>query len=164
MCNPVALAWTSLALTAASAGVSAYNQRVEGRNAQTIAEYNAAIARNDAKDTIARGRIEEDTQRRRTAAQIGTQRANFGASGVQLDTGSPSDILVDTAIVGETDALTIRANAQRDARRLEQQANLDQFQGRAAKQAGNIRATSSILSGAGKVASQWYSFNKAGTI
>ena len=39
----------------------------------------------------------------------------MAANGVDLSSGSPLDILGDTAMYGELDALTIRSNAEREA-------------------------------------------------
>jgi hypothetical protein len=106
----------------------------------------------------------------------GQQKAVLAANGVLVESGTALDITAETAEVGQLDALTIRANAEREALGFEQQsvnfqaqagqstaqANLSTLAGANAASAGTGRAFSSLLTGAGSVASKWYNFNKAG--
>jgi hypothetical protein len=78
------------------------------RNNQVIAERNAA-------DALKRGDVEEDKVRQRTASIMGQQRARLAGQGSVLDEGSPLDIQMDTAGLGELDAKTVRSNYQREA-------------------------------------------------
>ncbi len=91
----------------ASASQAAYQAQV-ARNNQIIAQRNAA-------DALKRGEVEEDKVRQRTAAILGQQRARLAGQGSVLDEGSPLDIQMDTAGLGELDALTTRSNYQREA-------------------------------------------------
>lgn len=91
----------------AAAGQAAYQAQV-ARNNQIIAERNA-------QDAEKRGSIEEDKLRRRTAAIAGSQRALLAGQGSALDDGSPLDMQLDTAGLGELDALTVRSNTDREA-------------------------------------------------
>jgi hypothetical protein len=135
-------------------------------NAQ-IAENNKVIAERQASDALARGKIAEDEQRRKTMAIKGAQRAALGASGVALDSGSALDILGDTAAFGELDALTIRSNADREAygyrvqgMNFEAEAGLARAGGKAAQTAGMIGAGATLLSGAAGVGDRWYARNR----
>jgi hypothetical protein len=92
---------------AAQAQASQYNAQV--------AEMNATLADRAAKDAIERGATEEQRKRMEVAQLQGRQRAAMAANGVDLTFGSPLDTLVDTAVMGELDALTIRRNAAREA-------------------------------------------------
>jgi len=100
-------------------GVSAVQQ---GNAAAASATYNAQVATmnaeimdKNARDAIERGKIEEQQKRFEIAALTGRQRAAMAANGVDLSFGSPLDTIVDTAMLGELDALTIRSNAAREA-------------------------------------------------
>lgn len=100
----------------------------QGRAEQASANYNAKvmdmnakIAERQARDAIERGQMEEQQQRMKTSQIIGQQRAAMAANGVDLGYGSPLDTLVDTATMGELDALTIRANTYREERDIRQQ-------------------------------------------
>ena len=158
MCDPVTMALVGVAGTA----LGAYGQIQAGQQAAAAAEYNAAVARNNqiiadrqAEDALKRGQVAEEEQRRRTRAMAGTQRAALAASGVQLDQGSPVDILSDTAQFGELDALTIRNNAEREAYGYRVQgmnfgaeAGLQQARAASAMPSALIGAGSTLLSGA----------------
>ena len=133
-----------------------------------MAKYQADVATMQAEDAIARGQLEEDRARRRAASFKGTQRSQLAASGVELDSGSASDLQADTAMLSELDALTIRNNAEREAWAYEARA------GMADAKASNIMTTGffnaagqaidafdvgpSILGGEGyePVADRWY--------
>lgn len=105
------------ALTASMAGglMSAYGQLQQGEYQAGIAKNNAIVQQQQAKDALQRGEQAELHQRIRSAQAVGRQRAQMGAAGVGLSSGSPSQVLQDTAKLGELDALTVRNNAQREA-------------------------------------------------
>lgn len=149
MCDPVTL------ISAGAAVFGAYTQVQAGKAAEKQGEYNAAIAENKAVDAKNRGRVEENRQRRITAAQIGRQRTQFAANGVALDSGSANDILADTAEIGELDALTIRGNAEREAQYHRSQARQDIYSGQVAKRQSYFGAGSTLLTGAAKASSYW---------
>lgn len=83
-------------------------------NAQ-IAANNAELARRERAAAIEAGKEEESSFRQKLRKIQGEQRVGFAASGVSLASGSPADVLTDTAVLGELDALTIRDNAARRA-------------------------------------------------
>lgn len=80
-----------------------------------VARQNQALMEQRARDALQRGQVAEENSRRLTRQRIGTQTARLSAQGVDLE-GSPTDILGDAAAAGEADALTVRANAAREAR------------------------------------------------
>ena len=75
-------------------------QTAQARNAATVSEYNA-------QDAERRGAVAEERQRRKTSLLLGTQQARFAAQG--------SDLLGDTAAIGEEEALATRYQAARQA-------------------------------------------------
>ena len=122
-------------------------------NAQ-VADMNAKISERKARDAIERGGMEEQQQRMKTSQIIGQQRAAMAANGVDLKFGSPLDALVDTATMGELDALTIRSNTYREERDIRQQglnsssqAGLLRAEGKSAKTAGYMGAFGTVLGG-----------------
>src|SRR5690606_27473851 len=96
-------------MQAASAHAKAaeYNAKVQ--------DMNARIAERQARDAIERGQDEEQRKRMEVQRILGQQKAAMAANGVDLTFGSPMDVIVDTAVLGELDALTIRSNAYREA-------------------------------------------------
>jgi len=129
-------------------------------NAQ-VAEMNAQIADKQAKDAIERGKQEEQQKRLQTAQLEGRQRTAIAANGVDLTFGSPLDTIVDTAKMGEIDALNVRTNAYREAYGYKMQgtnqlanAKLDRMHADAAVKGGYLEAFGTVLGGTGKVYSQ----------
>lgn len=118
MCEPVtgiSLATWGIIASAAGTAVSA-GAAIVGAQAQADqARSQARVSKFLAQDAIDRGRREERAERERMQRILGMQRAAFGASGAVVDVGSALDVLEDTAYFGELDALTIRANAEREA-------------------------------------------------
>lgn len=90
----------------ANAAQAVYQSQVAAQN-RTLMDQRAA----DAKQ---RGQVAEENRRRLMQQQLGEQTARLAAQGTDLY-GSPLDILGDTRAAGELDALTIRANAAREA-------------------------------------------------
>lgn len=103
-----------------------------GANAQKVGEYNATVAQQKAQ-------ADEATQRRRTNALLSTARANVGASGIELS-GSPLDVIANSAAEAELDALNIRYGGQITAQR-------ERLQGSVARSQSYTAAASSLLQG-----------------
>lgn len=158
------------AVMAFGAVVSAYGQYQQGRSAQEAANYNAAVSRNNqkvsmwqAEDARQRGAEEARRQRIKTRGLIGQQKSALASNGIALDVGSPLELLIETAENGELDALTIEANAEREAYGHEVRANnymaqagLQDMQGEQAAQAGMFGAGSTILTTGGNIYSQHF--------
>lgn len=163
------LATIAAVASIAGTAMSAVGMVQQGQAAKAQANYQAAVMRNNqtlaeyaAQDAEARGAEAEQQHRQKVAAFKGSQRAALAANGLDLTSGSPLDLLSDTAMLGEQDALTIRANAQREAWSARAQganfgaeAGLLQARGTAAQQAGYMGAGASLLSGASQVAGSW---------
>lgn len=90
-------------------------QREAAESQAGLADYNAAVAKLQAQDAIARGREEESQYRQQVAGMIGSQRAGFAGANIDVSSGSALDVQADAAFLGELDALTIRNNAAREA-------------------------------------------------
>lgn len=127
-------------------GVSQASQQAEeGKVQQSIANYNANVAEQQALDAQRRGIMEAGERRAQTRQQIGRQRTALAASGVDVSSGSALDIFADTAAYGELDAQTIQSNAMREAYGYRTQSSNQRFQGSVANQAGRNRANSTLL-------------------
>ena len=139
----------------ASAEASSYNARV--------ADMNATLSERRARDALERGKLEEQQKRNEVAQVAGRQKAAMSANGVDVSFGSPLDVLVDTATMGELDALTIRSNTAREAYDYQVQAangradaNLSRANAKNTKKGGNLTAFGTLLTGAGKAYGQAY--------
>ncbi len=167
----------TMALTIGSTLLGAAGQIQQGNAAAAAADHNAKIAdmnatisERRAKDAMERGQQEEQRKRIDVAQLQGRQRAAMAANGLDLTFGSPLDTLVDTAVLGELDALTIRQNTARevydrkvDASNQRAGAQLQRMEGRSAKSAGYLAAAGTVLTGAGRAYGQ-YKQSKIGAI
>jgi len=120
-------------------------------------EMNATLAERRARDAIERGAVAEQRKRQEVARIVGGQTTAMAANGVDVSFGSPLDTLVDTAVMGELDALTIRTNAHREAYDYKVQAvnqrsqgSIERMKGDAAETGGYLKAGGTILGGAGE--------------
>jgi len=136
---------------------SAYSQNQQGKYQEDLAKNNAIVQQRQADDAIKRGEVDEMNHRLKVAQMKSSQRAKFGASGADVNSGSSLDVLADTAMMGELDALTIRGNASREAYGYRVGASNTIAQGKLDKSRGTNNAISTLLTGGGKVSSQWYS-------
>ena len=105
---------------------SAYNQR--------ISENNAQIQKNQAQGVKSKTQLEEAQIRLAAGQKAGAQRAQMGASGALLDTGTNASIEAGTQLDADLDALMVRTAGEKQAQAYEQtaanyqhQANLDQW-------------------------------------
>ena len=137
----------------------------EYRYQAQVDDNNRKVALWKAQDAKDRGAKEEASLRTKVAQLKGRQKSALAASGVEIGDGSALDILGDTAALGELDALTIRSNAEREA--YEQKVNASNLAANASMKrmgadnaiiAGRIGARTSLLSGAGSIASKWQSY------
>lgn len=132
----------------------------QGNYEGDLLDQNATMADRQAADAVARGHEGEQSTRRGMRLLSGSQRAAIGASGVMVDSGSARNVVEGDQELGELEALTIRNNAKREAWGYQVQADDYRRQGGMARTAGREKAaalrrqsTSTLLSGAGDLAS-----------
>ena len=157
MCEPTTIAAISFGLTAATGIYTADQQRKAGRYEQEVAEQNARLDRVRQDQAREAGNIAEEQQRARVRQVLASQRAAFAAQGVDIGTGTPLEVLGETAGMGYADALTVRSNALREAWGYGVSAVNEQNRGRFARWSGNAQATGTLLSTAASAAGQWQS-------
>jgi hypothetical protein len=137
---------------AASAAVSAIGAIQQGQDAKKAANYNAAVAEQDAIAAQNKAKYDEGLHRERIKALLSKQRAIIGASGADMS-GSPLLATIDTIEKGELDALAIRQGGEIESRRYKNQAASSRLEGKSASRASMYKAGSTLLSGASSVAS-----------
>jgi hypothetical protein len=153
-------------MTVASTAFMAQSQIRQGKFRKGVAAYNARVSENEAQETRRAGVEAENIQRRETAELLARQRAQLGAAGVELTSGSPLQLQEETITLGEADALRIRSNFEARAGALETGAGLTRAQGAFAQQAGQTQAFGTILGGTAQaldtgVADKWFKPNSA---
>lgn len=154
-----------------------------------IGEYNASLLEAKARDAQRRGFEDESRFRIDLRGLLGSQRAGYAGQNVDVGTGSPVDVVTDTAYQGELDALTLRTNAAREAWGYRAEAENERMQaaatrrlgklqagstrrvgqadafstragGRQARNAGVFGGSATLLGGVGELARQRYGFNR----
>lgn len=128
------------------AAVSAVGNYRQGKTARAAAEYNAAVARQNAE--IAREQTRRQIQQadREAYLRLGRIRAAQGKSGGAME-GSVLDILADTAAQNEIERQDIAYRGALGERGYLQSADLEQFEGRTAERQGYLRAGAELLGG-----------------
>lgn len=129
--------------------VTAGGAIMSGQQQAAASEYNAEVAEQNAVAAKQKAAYEEEAHRQNLKKIMSSQRALYGASGVDIE-GSPLLVMEDTAAQGELDALAIRYGGDVAAAQQRSAANLYRMQGRNAKMSGFWNAGSSLLSGASK--------------
>jgi len=142
----------------------------QGMAAKDAADYQAAVARNNAKAAedmrryeIQRGLLSAEEQDRKNAELSGQQRAAMAASGFDMNSGTMRDIGVSQTILGRTDSLRRAHEGELAGWKLKNQANNFQAEAGLAEARGNssllsgfVNAGTSLIGGAGSFASKWY--------
>ena len=152
---------TSGALSANSVMAGAYAVQALGSllagQAQAAAyEAKARLAQVNANIARQQGAAAADSQRRIAARQMGSMVANYGASGVQTDSGSPVDVLADSAAMATLDNLTIKYNAELKALGYQVESSMDLASAENARTSAVLNAAASGLS----AYATYYGYNK----
>lgn len=153
---PAAIGALGSIVSLVGTGVAAYGQYQAGQAQAAAAKYTQKQQNMLAEDALRRGAAAEEAQRRKAAALASRQKAVMAAGNVDLGSGSPLDIIGDTAMLGELDAQTIKNNAQRESTYHRANADLAGLEASSAKSAGTIGAFGTVLSGIGGLADKWY--------
>lgn len=151
---------TAAIMIGISGGAQAYGAYASGSAARDLGEYNAAIGEIKAQDALKRGELSELQLRSDTRRLIGSQRAAFAASGVDItDPESTAvNVFADTAAMSEMDAVTIRTNAAREAWGYRAQAQEDRLRGEYGYMEGISKGIGHITSTSGNVLYTKYGF------
>lgn len=136
-------------LILAAATVSAVGAVRQGQAAKAAADYNATIANQNAQAAAAQGEAASEQQARESERKMGSAMAAYGASGVQMGSGSPMDVLADVARSSELDRQTTVYNYKMRGLGFQDQAGLDIAQGENASSAGYLTAMGALFQGAG---------------
>lgn len=160
----------------ASGVLGAVGAQQQARAQADAAEYQAQVARNNAiieqqKAAAERqkGAVDAQQQDFQSRQLMGKQLAGMAASGVDVESGTATNIRQSQAELSRLDTLTTAANAERRAwgydvaaTNQQAQAGLYQMQARDARRAGSLAAFSSILGGITSFGSRWASMSAGG--
>lgn len=169
MCDPVTLTVVAVGATVLAGGVQAYGQIQQGNAINSQMKYEAKVADRNAKitdqaklDAARRSEREQLNHWRRVAQAMGEQRAEFAAGGLDVNFGTPAEVVEDTMLIGMEDSSTIAANTKKEIEGYDlEKANYKdaaaaaRMRGKAAKQAGKIGALGTVLGTAAQVAGKF---------
>lgn len=154
-----------IASASAQSKAAKYNAEVQRQNAM--------LAERQAKNVLEAGAREEQKQKAMTQQLIGKQRAAYAASGIDATFGSAFDTQINTAMLGATDAATIKRNTylnyddvKNQAVSYRNQASLYDMEARNTRTAGLLGAFGTVLTtGAGAYKNaKAYKLNGIGSI
>lgn len=131
-------------------------QAAQIRSQQQAAMYNSSLAQQNARVERQQAGAREEAQRRRAGQVLGEQRAAFAQAGTGMG-GSAADVMAQSLINAELDALTLRYEGEMRARGQEITATQEMAEAAAldvaaanTKKQGRMRALGTILGGTGR--------------
>lgn len=125
-------------------GILAIGAIKQGEVQNKIASYNAAVTEQEGVAATKKAEFDEAAHRERVRRALSTQRGAVGASGIETS-GSALLGLEESAKQGEMDALAIRFGGTVAKGRAGSAAAIERARGKSAKQAGFLRAGTSLL-------------------
>ena len=134
----------------AGGALNAYASAKEGEATAAQLEYRARMARLQAADAEGRGEAGAAQVRTAGSQAISQARADLGASGIEMQSGSPVAALAEIRAVSELDALMVKTNAAREAWGLRAEAEGMQYAAKEAKRQGRLGAIGGFLGGASR--------------
>jgi len=135
------------ALLAASTAMGVGGSLIQGQQQAQAAEYNAAVARQQAEAARVAGELEAERIRIAGEKLTGQQKAMYAKSGVTF-AGSPMEVMIDSATQNEMDALMTEYNYAIQASQAESEAALAEWRAKTAVTSSYMRAGTTLLQGA----------------
>lgn len=171
-----ALPIIAVAATVIGTGVAVYGAEQSAAAQSKAAQYqaevaaqNAKIAQQNAQYANEAGASQAESQEMKTRAAIGQEKAAQASSGLDVNSGSATDIRSSTAALGTLSELNIRNNAARQAYGYmatagseSAQSALDVANAQQASTAGDISAVSNLLAGAGSTGAMLTNYQRTG--
>lgn len=143
-------------LMVASTVISAAGAMSTASAQSDAAAYNSQVAQQNAVAAQQQGVAAVDQQQRDAAQRMGAMIAGYGASGVKTDSGSPVDVLADSARQAAMGKANTQYNYQLKALGYTNQANLDNSAAQNYLTSGMFNATSAVLRGGAQTAGYSY--------
>lgn len=113
---------------------------LEGRVKRAMAMRQSSMLQQQAADADARGGVAAGLERMKGSQLEGQQATGYAASGVDAGSGSPARAMLDTRMMTDLDAQTIKGNAAREAWGYSTKADLAFTQGQIDYKAGQDKA------------------------
>ncbi len=133
------------ALALIGGGISAYGQFQEGKEAKSAADYNAAIAEQEAGLIRQGAALNLYRQRKRLATVTGRQIAGYAKAGVTISTGTPLDVVADSISNAELEIEISQFNLEQEALLRESEARELKRRGKQAERFGVTKGVGTLL-------------------
>lgn len=165
----MALSLGGLFSSAIGSFYSAQTQKYQLKTQAIMADTNAHIAELGAQSALAQGEHEINNQTLQAGHLKSTQRTAMAANGIDLGEGNAAEIQASTEIMKEADKNTLQANAIKNAWGYRMQGTNFTNEALTARNMSSAISPlasgfTSLLGGAGGVASNWYMMNKMGAM
>lgn len=141
--------------TAAGTGVTIAGQQQAAAAQKDAANYNAKVAENNALQAQQASEYEATRIRDKNRRILSSQTAATAKNGITLS-GSSQDVLYDSSVQGDLDAMAALYTGKVSANAQTAQARLDKM--KAASSSATLASAGTALGGAGSIASQYGSF------
>ena len=146
-----------LVLSAAGTGATIYAQQEAASAQKKAANYDAQVASNNALQAQQASQYEATRTRDRNRRLLASSVAATAKNGIQLS-GSASDVLYDSSVQGELDAMASLYTGKVSANAQEAQARLSRMKSSSISASQGINAAGTALGGVGSGISQYGSF------
>lgn len=152
----VAIPFIMVAMAAVGTAVA-----IKASNAAAdTADFNQKVAAQNAAAATQQGLQAQAEQRQDAERKLGAMTANFGASGIDPSTGTPTDVMSDATSQATLDNLNIKYNYQLKALGYQNTASLDSSASSNDTSSGYLNAAGAALGGSAKAYS---AFNAGGS-
>lgn len=128
-----------------ASGIGAFAQHKQGEDTNANAQTQAMLGRLEGQNAEQAALSQEATQRRSAREFLGRQSAAFAQAGVGA--GSSTDVMKDSSVDAELDALNIRYRGQLTKYGYDYNSQSALAEGRAAKTNANLQAGATLLKG-----------------
>ena len=157
-----AMAAGSIGATALGSVASGYATSASDKANAAIAGQNTQIAKQNATFAGQEGEQTAGIEGQKTRQTAGSLRANMGASGIDVNSGSNASVQAGQAETGQLDMMNIRARAARQAYGFNTEATGYTNQAAIDRSAGSNAIAEGYIGGATKAAGEYFALNNQG--
>jgi hypothetical protein len=149
MCEPATLSAIGMGLGLGSTALNLKANADQTRYQQKVAKANTDLANASAAQAIQRGNDAASVRQMEASQQIGQERVQAGAGGVDGSVGTAANVQAATRAVAAIDSKTLQANAALEAWGYKVDAARATAEGKVAELSGKYKAAGTLLGGAG---------------
>lgn len=136
-----------IAAAAAGTAISTVGQVKAGNAAKATGEYNAQTDIQNSQYALQDAQTSEAQRREADRLVLSGNKAAFGASGIDVNSGSPLEVLAYQTAQAEKDALNIRRSGALESQAYIRQSEADRLAGQNAQAASRYNAAGTLLTG-----------------